>query len=518
VSSPWGAIVKAGSLLMVLELVGQLAALFKQVVVAAQFGTSAEMDRYLAALAIAWLVRMWVSLPIKQTVIPMFRHDIAQRGETAAWARMSVLFNNTGLVLLVLATVVALGAPVLVDLVAPGFSAESEGQTTFLVRVLVLSIVFSGLQNVLSQILFSYRRFLLPGIAGVLESAVAIAVLLAIGGAWGVTGLAVAVVLGTFAQFIVQLPVLWWHRRAYVARVRLGDPAMKEMTRLSVPLMVTAGGNELGRITDRVFASLLAAGSLSALAFAHRLASAANNLFIDAFQQATFPHFTQLGAEEKFERLSRELFRYLRLILFVAVPVAAGLLVTADLAVRAVYARGAFDETSVRLTSQALMVYMLGFPALSAVRLLSRTFFSLKDTRTPTKVALLRLGVRVVLCLVLIGPLGHMGIALADSLSEVLRAVILFAVLPSHVRRDEGRETGRSVLRSVGAAAIMAAVLVFVRQTLSETLAPGLEIVLLVSLGAVTYMGVALAINAEECRALFKMLTLLRGRFLPGRP
>lgn len=517
-SSPWSGILKAASILMVLELLSQLAALAKQVLVAAQFGTSVEMDRYLAALAIAWLVRMWVSLPIKQTLIPMFRHDMAQRGEASAWARMSVLLNNTGLVLLVLALLVALAAPVLVDLVAPGFNDESEGRATWLVRILVLSIVFAGLQNVLAQILFSYRRFLLPGIAGALENVVAIAVLLVMGGAWGVTGLAVAVVLGTFAQLLVQLPVLWWHRRAYTLRVDLRDPAMKEMTRLSVPLMITAGGSELGRIVDRVFASLLAVGSLSALAFAHRLVAAANNLFIDALQQATFPHFTQLSAEARYEKLSRELFRYLRLILFVAVPLGAGLLVTADLVVRAVYARGAFDETSVRLTAQALVLYALGLPAVAAVRLLSRTFFGLKDTRTPTKVALVRLGVRIGLCVVLIGPLGHMGIALADSLSEMLRAVLLFVMLPAHVRRAEGRETGRSVLRSAGAAAIMAAVLLLLRKSLDGGVMPGVEVALLVVLGIALYLGLALAANADECRALFKMLTILRGRLLPGRP
>ncbi len=518
-SSPWHGIAGAATLLMGLELLSQIAGLVKQMIVAAQFGTSSELDGYLVALAIAWLLRAWVMLPVKQTIIPMFRHDLAQLGEGAAWGRLSVLFNNIGVLLLVLALIVALAAPLLVDLVGPGLDAATDGLAAWLVRILVIGIVFAGLQNVLAQVMFSYRRFALSGVAGALDNLVVVGALLVIGGRWGVAGLAVAVVLGALVQFLVQLPVLWWHRALYVPRVDLGAPAMTEMRRLSLPLLLTAGGTELARITDRVFASWLAAGSLSALAFAHRLAVAANNLFIDTLQQATFPHFAQLSAEQKFGTLSRQLFRYFRLLLFVAIPVAAAIALMADVVVRAVYQRGAFDETSVRLTSQALLCYALGFPALSASRLLSRTFFGLKDTRTPTKVALARLSVRVLLCWALVGPLAHLGIALADSVSEVIKAVMLFVLLPDQVKRDEGWATVRSVMTSVAGAALMGGVMVATRHALeSATVPAGAAAAVVIAAGGVTYLASMALFNGEECRALLRTATVLRARLLPGRP
>jgi putative peptidoglycan lipid II flippase len=516
VSSPWGGILRAATLLLVLEAVAQAASLGKQVLIAAGFGTTPAMDGYLVAFSIAALIRAFVQLPIKQTVIPMFRHDLAQRGEPAAWANLSVVLNNLGLILLGLAALVALVAPVLVDLVAPGLDDASEGLSSWLVRILVLGLIFAGLQGMLAQIFFSYRRFLLPGVAGAVDSLVVIGVLLLLAGRLGITGLAVAVVAGSAAQFLLLVPILWQKRRLYTPRVSLRHPQMMEMGRLSLPLLLSSGGAELARVTDRFFASLLAAGSLSALSFAFRLAAAANNLFIDSLQQATFPHFTQLSAEEKFASLSRQLFRYLRMILFLALPLGTGLMVLGDLIVRVVYQRGAFDETSVRLTSEALTFFALGLPALAATRLLSRTFFGLKDTRTPSKVAVVRLVVKVALCGALVVPLAHVGIALADAVSEILRALLLFVRLPAHVKRGEAPEMLRSLARGIAASASMGLLLVVVRQALPPLALP-LQLLVLVPAGALIYVTLMRALGAEECHTVGKAFGMLSARLLPGR-
>jgi putative peptidoglycan lipid II flippase len=312
------------------------------------------------------------------------------------------------------------------------------------------------------------------------------------------------------------LPILWQKRSFYVPTVRFGHPAMAEMRRLSLPLFLTSGSAELGRISDRIFASLLATGSLSALAFAHRLVGAVDNLLIDPLQQATFPHFTRLSAEERFTTLSRQLFRYLRLILFLAMPIGAALMVMADLVVRAIYARGVFDERSVWLTSQALVAYGIGFPAASAARLLSRTYFGLKDTRTPAKIALGRLGLRLVLCLVLIGPLAHAGIALADSVSEVARAVWLFALLPPHVRRGEGAATAWALVRTGLASAGMAAGLVLARSALPLLPLP-LELATLVAIGVVVYASITLLIRGDEWASLSRALAAVGARIMPTK-
>jgi putative peptidoglycan lipid II flippase len=510
-------IVKAAALLMALQFLGQLTGLLKQVLIAAQFGTSETMDGYLVATAVVGIILVWVALPINQTLIPMFRYDLAQRGEKTAWDNASTLFNNLALVLILIALVGELLAPAFVTLVAPGFDSETTGLATWLARITMASVFFVGMGGVLSQILFSYERFFLPGIVVTVDNLVVVAALLILSSNYGIYGLAVAGVLGTISHFVLQLPILWEKRRLYSRKVDLLHPGMVEMGKLSFPLLISAGGTELARITDRIFASLLPSGSLSALAFAQRLTSLQYDFLIRPLQRSTFPHFSRLTAEENFKALSRQLFHYLRIVFFLTLPIAVGVMVTAEFIVRVVYQRGAFDEASVHLTSQALLFYAIGFPAAAVSRILDRTFFSLKDTRTPTKIALLRIGVKIFLSWILIQHLAHVGIALAESISQVVRVPFLFLLLPDQVKGREGWRTIKSFGQTLSASILMGGAIYLIGESINGLFSVPLELVALALLGAAIYGLMAFLFQGEETQTLLNAVATLGARYLPSK-
>jgi putative peptidoglycan lipid II flippase len=477
-------------------------ALLKQSLTAAYFGTSETMDAYLVAITVVGLLQVLVSNPIKQSLIPMFRHDLVQRGERAAWGAVSSLLNNLVVVLLFIVVLGWFSAPYIAGLIAPGFGDESRGLAASLVRIMMLGLIFFGIGTLLSQILFSYQRFLLPGLMGGAQNLVIVLSLVALGGTYGIYGLAIGIVLGAFTYFALQLPIIWKKRNFYSSRVNVRDPGTIEMGKLSFPILISVGGKEVARSTDRIFASMLPVGSLSALSYAYGLIAFLRNLFIGTAQESTFPHFTKLSAEQKFEILSRQLFQYIRLAFFITLPVAIGAMVLAESIVKVVYQRGAFDETSVRLTSLALMVYAIGFPGASMSAILNRTFFSLKDTWTPTKVALVSIGIKIILCWLLIEPLAHVGIALADSLSQIVNAVLLFCCLPDGVRGHEGWRTAKSIGQTLTAAILMGGVVYFSKEKLSGLLTVPLELSALVVLGVTAYGIVAFVIQRKDLQSL----------------
>lgn len=500
-------IVRATALLMGLQILTMITALLKQSLTAAYFGTSETMDAYLVATTVIGLIQILVSNPIRQSLIPIFRHDLVQRGERAAWAGVSILLNNLVLVLIFVVVLGWLLAPYLVTLVGPGFRDESRSLAASLVRIMMVSVVFVGLGTLLSQILFSYQRFMLPGLMGSAHNLVLIVSLVALAGTYGIYGLAAGIVLGAFSQFVFQLPFLWKNRKFYSSRVNLRDPGTIEMGKLSFPILISAGGKELARSTDRIFASLLPVGSLSALSFAYGLISFLRAFFIGTAQESIFPHFTKLSAEQKFGTLSRQLFQYLRIAFFITLPIAIGAIVLAESIVRVVYQRGAFDETSVHLTSWALMFYAIGFPASSMSAILNRTFFGLKDTWTPTKVALLSIGTKIILCWLLIGPLAHLGIALADSISQMTSALLLFFFLPQGVKGQEAWNTVKSVGQTLGAGILMGAVIYFLKDTLRGLSNVPLELAVVVLVGAATYGVITLVAQREELQSLLNAVT-----------
>lgn len=508
-------IAKAATLLLGLQVLTQLSGLMKQVLIAAEFGTSETMDGYLVATAVVGLIMLWIRLPINQTLIPMFRYDLARRGEEAAWANFSVLFNNLVLVLTVVAATGWLLAPYLVALISPGFEATTGILATSLARITIIGVFFAGLGGVLSQIYFSYESFFLPGITGSVNNIVVMLILLALSSLYGIHGLAIAVVLGGASQFVIKLPILWKKSKLLSRKVNLRHPGMIEMGKLSFPLLFSTGGAQLGRITDRIFASLLSAGSLSALAYGHRLITIPFEFLIRPLQKSTYPHFTKLTAEENFKSLSRQLFHYLRLVFLITVPVAIGIMLVPASIVSVLYQRGAFDEMSTHLTSQALFFYAMGFPALALARVLNRTFFSLKDTWTPTKISLLRIGIKIALSWILIRPLAHRGIALAESISQMTRAVFLFFLLPQRVKGKELWNTVKSFGLTLAGSISMIFVVYPVKGQINELFSLPSGLLTLGLLGMATYGVMTFLFQREELETLIGAFTSLKPKPFP---
>jgi putative peptidoglycan lipid II flippase len=508
-----GKIVKAAGLLLVLQVVGQCTGLLKQMMVAAWFGTSALMDGYIIATTIVGLILVWIGLPVQQTIVPMFRHSLAKEGERAAWGSLSVLINT---LLLVIVTIVVVGefvTPKLVNILAPGLDDGAEALAGSLNRIILVSVVFVGLADVLSQVFYSYERFFGPGITKTLDNGISMLVLLVLGSTYGIYGLAIGAVLGAAARCTFLVPILWEKRHLYNFKIDLRHSQVTDMGKLSVPLLISAGGNQLARVTDRIFASLLPVGSLSALAFAHRPASVIFEFLVQPLQQAAFPHFTKLSANQDFRALSRELFQYLRVIFFFTLPIGIGMMLTAEPLVRTLYKRGAFDETAVALTSQALFFYSIGVPAHGISRLFRSTFFGLKDTWTPTKIAIGCTGFKIVLSWILIGPLAHAGIAMAESVSQITNAILLFCFLPNEVKGDEGWRTLTSLGQSLTSGVIMGAVVYLAKET-TQLSSPLLELTALILVGGAVYAVIGLLSQGEASQTVLKALTQFGGKYL----
>jgi len=502
-------LVRGVAIVAVLQVVEQLTGLLSQTLLAAWFGASAMTDAYLVGLTVVSLVTLWISHPIARVIVPMFRYDLTREGEHVAWENASVLLNNLTLLFLAVVAVGWIAAPALVGLVGMGFDAETAAVATSVTRILLFGVVFTGAGLFLTQILLTQYRYVLPGSTGIVTNLIAAGGLVLLGSRFGILGVAVAIVAGNVAQLLMQLPVVWRNRHSYRWRIDFRHPGMKELRELSIPVFITAGSVEIDRITDRLFASLLSAGSLSALAFARLLARFPEKMLLHPFQKVTFPHFTTLVAEDDFRALSRQLFQYVRLLIYITIPAAVGMILLDDLIVRTVFKRGAFDDHAVRLTAQALALYAIGIPAAFVGRALTNTFISLKDTRTPMRLSIQRIVVKIVLSAALLPGLGHAGIALAESLSHVVRTALLFVYLPERVRGDELRGTLASFARTVGAATLMGGAVWFLRDASEGRIADVLQLSCLIPLGVGVYLLIGWLSRQSEVEWIGRSLVAL---------
>jgi putative peptidoglycan lipid II flippase len=170
-------------------------------------------------------------------------------------------------------------------------------------------------------------------------------------------------------------------------------------------------------------------------------------IFAFAIGMAALPSFSALVSQGKTEELKETLSFAFRLVSFISIPAMIGLIALKTPIINLLYQRGKFDYFATEMTVKALLCYAVGIWAIAGSRTVVPAFYSLQDTRTPLKIALICLGANVILNSILIYPLKHAGLALATSLSSMLNLVLLSRKLNMKLGGMDVKKNIQSLLR-----------------------------------------------------------------------
>jgi putative peptidoglycan lipid II flippase len=512
-------LLRSAALVMALALVAKCSGLVREVIVAAWFGTSAAMDAFVVAAALAALVMNWLQKPIQAVVVPLFMGELAARGEKGAWSMLSGPFATCVAMFVATAAVGVGAAPYLAMLIAPGLEAESASLAGQLARMLMVAALLQAIAHFLAAIFHAYQRFGRPGAMPAVENLVVAGGMVVLAPALGIHGLAIAAVVAALLQVLMQLPVVWGNLQHCRFRIDVKDPIVRRIVTLAVPLTIGAGGVELGRITDRLFASLLPVGRLSALAYAQQLTYAGFNVFAASLMTVLFPFLVSRANVAGYDDVARKLGRSLTVLFAIVAPISAGLVVLNEPLVRLVFQRGAFSEHSVQLTSQAVLFYALGLAAYIVSQVLSFAFYTVENTKTPVIAGLARTGVKILLSLLLVRPLAHAGLALAESLSFVVKATLLLVLLPNELRWRGYATIFRSFAASTAIAVVMALVVLSVGPVLDTLLEVGASVAGQAAgvaasavIGAATYLALTVLLRPAQAREVYRLVQAGLGR------
>ena len=514
-------VARAAGLVMALFVVSRALGLAREMVISHQFGTSGELDAYLAAFRLPdILFQLVAGGALASAFIPTFASYLVRESEKRAWRLASAIINLVLLSTTTLALLAALLAPWLVQtIIAPGFDPQRQALTVSLMRLMLVTPIVFGVSGVLMGVLNARQHFLLPALApimynlGIMTGALFLAPMIGVRGlAWGVVGGALGHLLvqvpGVLRQGFVYTPTLGWH-----------DRGVREVIRLMLPRVAGLAAVQVNFLVNTILASGLAPGSLSAVNYAWLLMLLPQGIFAQAIATAAFPTFSAQAARGEQAEMRSTLSATLRAVLYMALPAAVGLLVLRTPLVQVIFERGAFTDASTHMVTWALALFALGLPAHSVVEIVVRAFYALHDTRTPVAVGILTMGLNVVLSLLLIDAFGRLGwlslggLALSNSLATAVEMTLLLLILRRRLGGLDGRRMANSLLRLGVAAAVMGAAvswLVHLLATAPPWLGGGLGIVA----GVVIYGGLSLALRAPEPQAVWSMV---RRRKAPGQ-
>jgi putative peptidoglycan lipid II flippase len=498
---------------MALFVVSRLLGLVRQVIISSMFGTSGDLDAYMAAARIPEMVFLVVAGgALGSAFIPTFAATLARGNTQAGWRLASGVVNTVLIVLTVLAAIAAFLAPTLVRvIIAPGFSPAQQELAADLLRLMLISSVVFGASGVVMGVLNAHQHFFLPALAPSLYNLSIILGALLLGPRLGVKGLAIGVVAGAGLHLLVQVPALIRYGVRYLPVVDLADAGVREVGRLMAPRVVGTAIAQLNFVVNNSLASSMGEGAVSAINYAWMLMLLPQGVFAQAVGTAAFPTFSDQAARGEWSEMRGTLAATLRAVFFLSLPATAGLVALGRPIVGLLFERGAFAAASTEAVTWALSLFALGLVGHAGLEIVARAFYALHDTFTPVWVGAVAVGLNVGLSIGLSRAFGvagwppHAGLALANAFATLVELALLLGLVSRRMRGLEGLRTVRSVAKSTIAAVAMAGALWVWQRVLHDagSLAVGGGGILL---GVIVYLAVALLLRAEELRMIGAVL------------
>src|SRR5512136_2720746 len=407
-------ITKAATVIGTGTLLSRILGFFRDMVIAQFFGAGMAADAFFVAFRIPSLWRRLVgegSLTI--SFIPIYTEYLTQQSEEETRKVTHIAFTIAGVILLILTFLGILFSPILIRIIAPGFVRipEKFQLTVKLNQIIFPYLFFMGLFALCMGILNSLRHFFAPAIAPIfLNISIILSVLLFYSVfEKPVMTLALGVLAGGIIQFLFQIPFLLKRGVSFRFNFNFRHPAIKRIGSLMIPGLIGTGVYQLNVFIDTIFASFLPRGSVSYLFYADRLMEFPLGIFAIAIGMASLPSLSGLASQGKTEEFKETLSFTFRLVSFISIPAMVGLIALKTPIVNLLFQRGLFDYSATEKTAFALLFYSVGLWAIAGARTIVPAFYSLQDTWTPLKIALICLGANVVFIVILIYPLKHAG-------------------------------------------------------------------------------------------------------------
>ncbi len=507
---------KTISIVMVITLLGKVLGLFRDRLLAINYGTGMEANAFLTASRIprVFFDAVFASA-IAACFIPVFSEYLTQRGRDKAM-RFAGTFLTVMAALTALLSVVGIaGSDLLVKLFADGYDAQTTRLAVELTRIMFPTMLFTGVAFSFVGILQSLDEFNIPALISTISNLVIVGYFLFCNEPFGIYGLSVAFLLGWFLQAVVQLPALRRRGFRYYPGFDLRSEGMKKVFSLMLPVMVSTWVQPINLTINSRFGSHLYNGAgVSAIEYSTNLYLIVAGVFVLSVTNVIFPKLSRQNAQGDAEAFRDTLRQTVHSTLFFVLPMSAGLVTLARPLISFIYGGGEFDVQSVDLTSQALAWVSLGMVGYAVQNILSRAYFARQDGRTPLLAGGVSILVNLLLCIVLTDQLQVAGLAIASAVSSTVYALLLLLPLERQSRVFNAR-FWLDMTKMLLATLLMALAVVMLGRWLSSVLPDGkLEDLLVLSLcagtGVVVYFAAAALFRLSEVQPLQR----LAARFL----
>ncbi|WP_433331202.1 lipid II flippase MurJ [Spirillospora sp. CA-294931] len=452
------------------------------------FGASGSTDAFLAA----WTV--------PETFSPLLIEDAMALIMVPAVTRMldrpsgvrslvSTALPRLAAGLSLVTVLIILGAPYLVEAITPGL--QDPASAVLCVRIAAVTVLTLGIAGFMSATLRAHHCFGPPASIYFAYNAGILAMLAALAAPLGITSAAIGVAVGSALMVAVQTP-------AFVRRLRGGGapqapaPAPAESAFLGVLAVVPVVAYTLIRqgqtLVERFFGSGLAAGSISHLNYAQKVAQVPMVLAL-LIVTVTFPRLARASASGDTDRVRRRIEADLVLVSGLILCATAYLVACSPQIVQVLFEHGRFAPDDTASTASILRVYALGLWGQTALGVCARAFFTQRRPMWHPALAMATgLAVTGAIAVTMTSVAGAPALAAANATGVTITAVLFVASMRARVVRISLRVVAVDLARLALAAAVACAAGLAVAGALAPAVPPAL--ILLVNAAVIVAISV----------------------------
>jgi putative peptidoglycan lipid II flippase len=397
-------ILKSASIISLVTIASRVLGYVRDQRITLLLGTTLSADSFVLAYRIPNLFRRLVGEgTVAASFVPVFTTYMRERTKEELWEFANKLFWTLALVLAVFTILgVIFSRQVIVPFPTAADISVGWGEAIALNRIIIPYIFFVGLAALGMGILNCFNHFALPASTTVLLNLSIIAFSTAV--VWRyfhspAVSLAVGVLVGGALQFLILIPQMVRRGMRFDFGISFLHPGIRSVARVMFPRFFGLGISQINFFVDTYFAKAarMPRGSLTALYVADRVMELVLGGYAIAVATAILPMMAHHAAANNYEGLKKTLTFAVRIVAYITVPAAVGLMILREPIIRVLFQHGQFVAESTRLTARPLLYYAIGLPALACVKLVVPAFYSARDTKTPVIVASISFVLNIVL-------------------------------------------------------------------------------------------------------------------------
>lgn len=427
---------RGSAILAFTALLSNLLGLLRDRLLAHSFGASRALDAYNAAFVVPnLLLNIFVAGALAAAFVPIFTELANKNAKEKLSEFVNSVLNSSLLIILITGLIVFAFAPQLSKFIVPGFDAASKTLFVKLMRLLLLSPLIFAASNAFGSILISEEKFFWYGISPVLYNIGIIGGTIFGAQQYGIYAVVAGVIAGTLLHLVSRIIGTVNYLLRYKPKIKI-DEHFKKYLCIMLPKMAGQPIEQIMFLGFTVIASTIGTGAIVALNFANNFQTVPVAIIGVTFALTAFPVLSKTAAQNSKKEFVAETIFTIKAIILTTVPIAVFMYLFRRPIIAILLGGGMFDKTAIELTAATLGVFTLSIATESINHLLARAFYALKNSATPTLIALGGLVITLASGYLLAGKFGVPGLAGGFFLGSVFKIVLHLSLLKKQTLRS----------------------------------------------------------------------------------